>query len=1085
MAEHMQPISFEQLLNWILEEYSHCRSVFGVPETQFFHHAWNSAAELFDDKLDLPVGPAAGPHTQLAQNILSGYLCGGRFFELKTVQVLDRLTVEKPCIDALDEGYNVEWSQELTLEQSAQEYIHAWILLHLVKELFGLSNSADRGFIFNMSVGYDLNGVQSPVMDQFISAMQHAGNTPAFQSAITIFRKYIESGTLHKKIFETSGGNEPASKIMDRLRKLPEQISPDMVSSVTLSTMHGCPPDEIERIARYLLTEKGLHTYVKLNPTLLQYRTVTQYLKSFGFEYIIPDEAGFKNDLQMTDAVPMLKRLQELARRHNRQFGVKLSNTLGVANNLRRLPGKDMYLSGRALYPMTILLAAALAGQMDGDLAISFSGGATVHNIPSILDCGVYPVTLVTDLLKPGGYMRLGQIAGQVSNHISKAGFAYTGIQVKRLQDLAENALRINSYHKNYRPVASIKIDKKLPAFDCYVAPCREACPIHQDVAEYIRLCEESRYEEATQVIIDRNPLPHITGYICDHQCMNHCVRWDFDQPVEIRELKKIAVESGFDGRQERTVQLKPDYPQITDFGNPESNSGVSRNSSSGKQVQTKAAVIGAGPSGLAMAYFLSQSGFDISVFDSAEKAGGTVQHLIPDFRLPQQAIDRDMQLIAAKGVQFQFGTDRNFNLAELKQQGFPYIYLATGAGRSKKLNLEKGSERVIDVIDFLRDFHTDKQIQPGKKVAVIGGGNSAMDGARAALRCAGVENVGIVYRRTEEFMPADREEIIAARKEGIQFYELLRPLSLDDGLLKCQAMRLTETGSDGRRHVEPVPGKYKDIAVDSVIAAIGEQVETEILLRNGIELTSDGRIRVNPENNETSVPGVFIGGDALRGPATVVEAIADARKAADEICRREGKDKAADSLKKQPGMDETITGAVIIDRQRWQEDLIMRKGLVRLPDSDVSGSEASRCLGCNLLCNKCVDVCPNRANVAVAVEGMNDAFQILHLDSLCNECGNCATFCPLQGAPYQDKPTLYADEESLAAGKAIGICFLKPETNAFPLVKIKIGEEVVSVDLNDIPEQWQHQEPERRSILNSTVAMAQSVAANHAYLIP
>jgi len=370
--------------------------IFEIPSVKFFKNDKTPCIKIFNEDLDLPIGPAAGPHTQLAQNIISSYLVGGRFFELKTVQKLDKLGIKKPCIDMLDEGYNTEWSQELTLEESYDEYLKAWFIIHMVKQVFGLSSIDGKGFIFNMSVGYDLEGIKTERMNQFINDLKNASEHRLFSQYKDELLNFVKqnSKTLFSEELENSLNN----------------ITSDISNSVTLSTMHGCPPDEIERIVTYLVTEKNLHTYVKLNPTLLGYNFVNETLNTLGYDYIELNPDSFKNDLQFSDAAAMIKRLKTLAKEKDQSFGVKLSNTLGVSNNKNLLPDKEMYMSGRSLFPLTINLAYKLASEFNGELDISFSGGAVAANIKEILNTGIQPVTMVTDILKPGGYYRLKQI---------------------------------------------------------------------------------------------------------------------------------------------------------------------------------------------------------------------------------------------------------------------------------------------------------------------------------------------------------------------------------------------------------------------------------------------------------------------------------------------------------------------------------------------------------------------------------------------------------------------------------------------------------------------------------------------------
>ena len=1003
MSDRMTPIPFPQFINWIFSEYERTNAIFGIPSVKFFHSKSQSPLNIFSEAIETPLGPAAGPHTQLAQNIVVSYLTGGRFFELKTVQQLDELVVDKPCIDAQDEGYNVEWSQELTLSQSYEEYVKAWFAVHLLNELFHFSSLNERGFVFNMSVGYTLDGIKTEKMNAFIENLKDASSYPLFREFKSILRNELLGG----KLAQFAKNAEEKRRIGESI----DNISPFISKSVTLSTMHGCPPHEIEAIAKYLIREKGLHTYVKLNPTLLGFDTVRDMLHSLGYLAIHLDRESFEHDLQFNDAIPMLRRLKEFATQNEKEFGVKLSNTLGVKNTRKVLAGDQMYMSGRSLFPLTINLAYRLAAAFDGALNISYSGGATQHNAARILETGIAPITLVTDLLKPGGYARLTQMTEIIGNKIEGENYRTGRIDLSKLRQLATEALTDKEYQKSRREIDSVKIPKALDKFDCYIAPCAVACPIHQDVAEYIRLVEEERYADAFEVIVTKNPLPHITGYICDHQCMNKCTRWDYDDPVQIRDLKKVAAENGFD---EYLKRFKTEF--------------------SAKKNNIPVAIIGAGPSGLTAGYFLAKSGFDVTIFEKSDKAGGTVQHVIPEFRLPQSAIDDDVEFIKQHGVQFRFGSARDFSVSTLNADGFKYIYLAIGAAESNQLQLAGNNGTILNAVDFLKRFNKKDRVKLGRNVAIIGGGNSAMDAARAAKRIAGVEKVYLIYRRTKEFMPADMEEFDAAVDEGAIFRELLAPVEFTGHTLKCQRMQLAESDSSGRRKVVPVESQYETINIDTVISAIGEHVDLDLLLKNSIALDEKNKAKVESATNETMVQNVYIGGDALRGPSTVVESIADGKKAAEAIIR-----KAEVEVKEELNLE-----AFFQSDQRFRS-LLPVKGMV-LPYTGVTeganlpAKEASRCLGCNFVCDKCVEVCPNRANITLTSGPMGAGFkniaQILHIDGLCNECGNCETFCPYSiGSPYKTKTTLFWTEKELRESGNDGF-FIESQDHSLNILK-------------------------------------------------
>ena len=968
MTDKMTPIPFEKMLDWIIKEYQDHETIFGIPEKKFFRSREKTHIDFLAEKLETPIGPAAGPHTQLAQNIVSAYLCGGRFFELKTVQILDELEIEKPCIEAEDEGYNTEWSTELTVEQAFEEYVKAWFLLHFLKEYLEISRNSERGFIFNMSVGYDLKGIKSKKIDDFIENLKDASNNDFFRECHEI---------LEKKVREI------------KLSGLIDKISPEISNSITLSTMHGCPPEDQENICKYLLKEKALHTFVKLNPTLLGFDFAQDVFLQMGYKNIALKEDSFKHDLQYDDAVKMLDGLRIFAHEHNRKFGIKLSNTLPVFNSKRMLPGDEMYLSGRALYPLTINLASRLSIRFDGDLPISYSGGADIFNIEKINQTGIQPITMATALLKPGGYFRLKQIAETLAEIDGKKMMTVRKIDVEKLLKIADESFNAFDYFKERKSVHDRKIEQKLPLTDCYIAPCIQGCPINQDIPEYIRRVNEKRYKEALEVILVKNPLPFITGYICDHRCMLKCTRLDYEDPILIREMKRIAAESGFDKN------------HLSFSKNPQKNH--------------KVAIIGAGPCGLSCGYFLSKAGFDVTILEKTGKPGGVVQHTIPNFRIPQKAIDNDLEIIKSSGLKIRFNSDANFSIKDMKDSGFEHIVLTIGAGKSRKLQIEGNSDKIMEAIEFLKEFKKRiNSLNLGRNVAVVGGGNSAIDAARAALRVNGVENVYIIYRRTQEFMPADREELENAVKDGIIFRELLNPVSFNDSVLKCSRMKLGKPDRSGRKRPVPIENCFEELQIDFVLSAIGEIVDYDLFQKNDIKVDKNWNFIVNNETNETDLENVYIGGDAFHGPATVVEAIADGTKIANAIISTHGLIPQYFLKKEIPFNDEARL-----------DEITSKKGNVTA-ELDLN-SEAERCLECNFICNICSEVCPNRANIPIKVKSKNlkDQYQIIHIDGICNECGNCETFCPYQGAPHKDKFTLFWKSNDFLTSQNNGFVFI------------------------------------------------------------
>ena len=418
MSEVMTCMPFEQLMNWVLEEKKTKGTVFGQ------HRAYAAETDrklnIFERNLETPIGPAAGPHTQLTQNIVASYYAGARFFELKTVQKMDgaelAACINRPCILADDEGYNCEWSTELYVPQAMGEYIKAWFILHVIAKEFDLG--AQDGFQFNISVGYDLAGIKEPKVNTFIDSMMEAKDTEIFKEC----KQWLLDN-------------------VDKFEKVTkediEAIPSDICNSATISTLHGCPPNEIESIANHLFKEKHLNTFIKCNPTLLGYEFARKTMDDMGYDYMVFGDFHFKDDLQYEDAIPMFKRLQALADELNLAFGVKITNTFPVDVTRNELPSEEMYMSGKSLFPLSISLAAKLSREFEGKLRIAYSGGADYYNIDRIVGCGVWPVTVATTLLKPGGYQRFTQMAEKVMADGVKE---WKGIDVAALEQLAEDA---------------------------------------------------------------------------------------------------------------------------------------------------------------------------------------------------------------------------------------------------------------------------------------------------------------------------------------------------------------------------------------------------------------------------------------------------------------------------------------------------------------------------------------------------------------------------------------------------------------------------------------------------------------------
>lgn len=955
MSDIMHPISIDGLLNWILNEYKNESTIFGV--RKFYKADPSKTLSLFGEKMETPCGPAAGPHTQLAQNIIASYLTGSRFFEVKTVQIIDGedLPVSKPCITAADECYNVEWSTELRVPQAFDEYVKGWFILKLLSKELNLGDP--DGFIFNMSVGYDLAGIQSPKVDQYITDMQEAKETAIWQECIEVAYKYL-----------------PQFKNIDKAYI--DAISSKVCRSITLSTLHGCPSDEIERITTYLLESKGLNSFIKCNPTMLGYEYTRQTMDELGFDYMVFDDHHFIEDLQFEDAVPMLNRLQRLADSKGLNFGVKITNTFPVGIAEDELPGDEMYMSGRSLFPLSISLAKKLSDAFEGKLQISYSGGADVFNIKEIFDAGIWPITMATTLLKPGGYQRMNQVA----NLLGESEYpSQVQVNLEKLTRIVEKARTQARYKKSIKLPESPKLRKTVPLTDCYTAPCRSdgGCPIDQDIPAYLRYVSEENYLDALRVIADKNPLPFITGTICAHPCMTKCTRQFYEGSIKIREAKLEAAEHAYD---ELMATMKKPIRKIN---------------------AAKTAVIGGGPAGISAGYLLAREGMPVTVFEKADTIGGVCSQIVPEFRISMKSVQNDVEMAKFMGAEFITGQAAP-SIEELREQGYTNVIYAIGAWKHGKLRLETG--KTLNSLEFLKANRENPMINPyGEQIVVVGGGNTAMDCARAATTLPGVKKVSVVYRRDKRNMPADEEELYFALGDGVEFLELLSPIKLADGLLTCEKMRLGTRDSSGRR--KPVAtGEFTEVLADTVIAAVGEKVDTDFYQSIGILTDQYGKVVSNQDTLETNLKDVYVIGDANLGPATIVEAIADATKAAGNICQLHNKH---------------------YEQTNLNDDVAFvrnKRGI--LETNEALCGQASNCLECSTICESCMDVCPNRANIVVNVKGQP---QIVHVDRMCNECGNCETFCPYASAPYKDKFTLFNTEADFENSTNSGFYVIDP----------------------------------------------------------
>jgi putative selenate reductase len=779
--------------------------------------------------------------------------------------------------------------------------------------------------------------------------------------------------------------------------------------------MHGCPPNEIEKIGKYLIEERKLHTAIKLNPTLLGSDKLRQIINK---------------DLKYDDALILIKNLQESAADNNVEFGLKLTNTLEVLNSREVLPKKEAtnYMSGRALHPISVNLAAQLQSDFNGQLDISFSAGADAFNVTNILAYNIKPVTTCTDVLKPGGYGRLKQYLNNINSEFSSVGAksideyifnlgSKTDVEqsgLYNLQKYAQEVIQNPAYQNQFTGFESIKTNRELTPFDCIKAPCIGNCATDQHIPEYIYHTAKGDFDKAFEVIMGTNPLPGITGAVCDQLCALKCTRSNYDNPLLIRDIKRYATEYGSKGFAEQKK--------------------LSNN--------VKIAIIGGGPAGLSAAYFLALAGCKVEIFEAKGYSGGMVSEAIPNFRLSNKAFQNDIDRILNLGVQIHYNSNIDAHKFNHLRNEFDYAYIAVGAQKNKKLNIAgEDFKNVIEPIEFLAKVKQKQSIGLGNNVAVIGGGNTAMDAVRTAKRLVDKGEVTILYRRTRKEMPAEDAEIQAALDEGVNLIELVLPIKINgDGKvtsITCQRMKLGEPDDSGRARPVPIPNSEFDIEVDSIIPAIGQDVVMDFL--------GEQKLDINYETGATNITKVYAGGDAIRGAATVVEAVGDGQTAAKNILK-DAKISEISSSESNKSLTDLELQQKAIHREygisvpKYSDEHKLNFNMIhRTMTKDEVVKEANRCLYCDEVCSVCVYVCPNLANYQYKAAPMNaiaqkvaqvsgeitisnlapivfeQNTQIITIGDFCNECGNCDTFCPTAGAPYKTKPHIFLTEDSFS----------------------------------------------------------------------
>jgi len=515
---------------------------------------------------------------------------------------------------------------------------------------------------------------------------------------------------------------------------------------------------------------------------------------------------------------------------------------------------------------------------------------------------------------------------------------------------------------------------------------CQAACPLHIDNRKMIALIREGKYREALDVVLEKLPFPKILGRVCVRPCEKACKRGEIDRPIAICYLKRYVADK--------------ESPTPVDTSIEE------------EEKDKKVAIVGSGPAGLMAAYCLRKKGYKVTIYEAESFIGGALRLYIPTYRLPRHIVEEELAFIPKMGIELRLNTrlGEDISFEELRNN-YDAIFLALGTQKSLRLGIRgENLPGVFHSIDLLKKVNQGESVQIGKKIAVIGGGNVAIDAARTALRL-GAKEVTILYRRTKAEMPAHEREIMEAEEEGIDIQILTAPVEIL-GKEKVEGIRCirTELGppdKSGRRRPIPIDGSDFDIPVDQVIVAIGLTTDLNGLTDSGIKATRWNTIEVNPDTLETSIPGVFAGGDVVNGPDTVVGALANGRQAAYAIDTylRYGEAKPI-PYELRPWETKLIVDISGIEKKERQSMPSLAPNLriqdfsevERGFDSEIAQKEAERCLQCE--CRRCVKNCNFLKEFCFTPKDLVFRFQHLKKDELiipysCNVCSLCETVCP------------------------------------------------------------------------------------------
>lgn len=580
-----------------------------------------------------------------------------------------------------------------------------------------------------------------------------------------------------------------------------------------------------------------------------------------------------------------------------------------------------------------------------------------------------------------------------------------------------------------------------LPIAQIRPSPCTLACPAGINVKGYVSLIAEGRHDEALETIRRRCPLPAICGRICHHPCEKACRRGRYDDPVAIRSLKRFAADHA-------NARVAPAPPILHD---------------------ERIAIVGSGPAGLTAAYDLRLEGYGVTIFEAASEPGGMLRYGIADYRLPRDVLDREIEVLCRSGIDIRAGQTigTNLELDDLLYSGYHITLLAVGAQRGRSI---EGAE---DALSFLRKVKEGDRSRVEGRVVVIGGGSTAVEAARTALRL-GAHSVEILYRRYREELLADKEEVEAAEAEGVRFRFLVAPRRRLDGALECVQIGLGEPDASGRRRPIEIPGSEFTVGADRVLAAIGQSVDATFVPSDLAKIASRDRVLVDEKTLMTSVPGIFAAGDAVSGPATVVEAIGAGHRAAESIRHflEEGRGGIREQKpERRAPLEFELKDPEPVREERMHPPLVMNgfDEVERTFTEEEAIGEARRCIRCGPCgeCRSCAPSCSRRhvvvedlllrvpASIATALPADRPTAATLDAkpvtivpvrcrvtDDRCRACGRCIDVCPFQALRILDE-TIKLDA---ARCRGCGLC-----TAVCPTATLTLSAPPLVPDANDV----------------------------------